>query len=187
MNQNAGFDRKFFSQNTLLIARELLGVTIRYRGCSGMIVETEAYRDDPASHAITRPQTGALLRTTCGRIYIFRIYGIHQCLNFTTEENGPGAVLIRALAPLEGIETMMMRRKTNRIANLCNGPAKLCQALAIDLSLQGREIGASFQLERLQSVPTFEIATSSRVGISRALDLEWRFYIKGNPFVSKFH
>jgi DNA-3-methyladenine glycosylase len=118
-----------------------LGKKLVHKNCSGIIVETEAYRDDPASHAVTRPKKGVMLRETFGRIYIYLIYGMHYCLNFTTEAQGPGAVLIRALEPLDGIEKMKARRKTDDLRNLTNGPGKLFQALALHPSLHFKRVG----------------------------------------------
>ncbi len=174
----------FFAQDTLKVARELLGVEMAYGDCRGVIVETEAYCGDPASHAVTRPNTGVLLRETFGCIYIYSIYGIHRCLNFTSDESGPGAVLIRALEPLRGIESMMARRGTERLRNLTSGPAKLVQALAVDPALHGQEIGRSIRLRRLWEVKEKDVAWGPRIGISKAQELPWRFWVKGNKHVS---
>src|SRR3989339_935802 len=122
----------FFAGDTITVAKELLGKVISVNGCTARIVETEAYGKDPASHAFTRTERSALMYDTYGHVYIYLIYGMYNCLNFTTETHGkPGAVLIRALEPLTEIETMQKRRKTNNLHNLCSGPGKLCQALNI--------------------------------------------------------
>lgn len=178
-------DQDFFAQNTLTVARELLGMKLQYNGCEGIIVETEAYRDDAASHAVTRPKKGAMLRETYGCIYIFFIYGMYHCLNFTTEKEGVGAVLIRAVQPLLGLEAMKERRQTNTIKNLTSGPGKLFQAFEFNSGVHGEQVGRSVFLQRYLKQSSFEIATSSRIGISKAVDLQWRFFIKGNDFVSK--
>ena len=101
---------EFFSRNTIEVAMDLLGKEIKYRGCAGIIVETEAYRDDLASHYVRKPKKGQILRNTFGHIYIFLIYGRYFCLNFTTEREGIGAVLIRAVEPTGRIEVMKQRR-----------------------------------------------------------------------------
>ena len=178
-------DQDFFAQNTLTVARELLGMKLHYNGCEGIIVETEAYRDDAASHAMTKPKKGAMLRETYGCIYIFFIYGMYHCLNFTTEKGGVGAVLIRAVQPLLGLEAMQERRQTNSIKNLTSGPGKLFQAFGFSSGVHGEQVGRSVFLQRYLKQSSFEIATSSRIGISKAVDLQWRFFIKGNDFVSK--
>ncbi len=175
----------FFARNTLTVARELLGVEMAYGDCRGVIVETEAYAGDPASHAFTRPRTGLMLRETFGCVYIYQIYGMHRCLNFTSDENGPGAVLIRALEPLEGIESMMARRGTDRLRNLTSGPAKLVQALAVDPAIHGQEVGRSIRLRRFWEIQGTEVATGRRIGISKAQELPWRFWVKGNAHVSR--
>ena len=178
-------DKEFFAQDTLSVASKLLGMKLQYNGCEGIIVETEAYRDDAASHAVTKPKKGAMLRETHGCIYIYFIYGMYHCLNFTTEEKGVGAVLIRAMQPLLGLEAMKERRQTNSIKNLTNGPGKLFQAFEFNPGIHGEQVGRSILLQRYLKQSSFEISTSSRVGISKALDLQWRFFIKGNDFVSK--
>ena len=178
-------DQDFFAQNTLTVARDLLGMKMHYNGCEGVIVETEAYRDDAASHAVTRPKKGAMLRETHGCIYIYFIYGMYHCLNFTTEKEGVGAVLIRAVQPLLGLAAMEQRRQTNLIKNLTTGPGKLFQAFAFDPGLHGEQVGRTIFLQRSLRPSSFEIATSSRIGISKAVALQWRFFIKGNDFVSK--
>lgn len=167
------------------MARHLLGSKLIYNGCEGIIVETEAYKDDPASHAVTKPRKGVMLRETYGKIYIFFIYGMYYCLNFTTEKDGVGAVLIRAVEPTAGIEQMKARRKTDKLVNLTNGPGKLFQAFDLSPDLHGEKIGERLKLERAFNPSEFEIAVGPRIGISRAVELPWRFFINGNKFVSK--
>lgn len=167
------------------MARHLLGSKLIYNGCEGIIVETEAYKDDPASHAVTKPRKGVMLRETYGKIYIFFIYGMYYCLNFTTEKDGVGAVLIRAVEPTAGIEQMKARRKTDKLVNLTNGPGKLFQAFDLSPDLHGEKIGERLKLERALNPSEFEIAVGPRIGISRAVELPWRFFINGNKFVSK--
>ena len=175
----------FFAQDTLTVAKSLLGMKLHYNGCEGVIVETEAYKDDAASHAVTRPNKGVMLRETYGCVYIYFIYGMYHCLNFTTEKDGVGAVLIRAVQPLLGLETMKQRRKTNLLKNITNGPGKLFQAFRFDVGLHGERVGRTILLQHYLNESSFEIASSSRIGISKAVDLQWRYFIKGNQFVSK--
>ncbi len=175
----------FFAGNTLTVARNLLGCLLVYQDCSGIIVETEAYRDDPASHAITRPKHGRMLYDTYGRIYIYFIYGMYHCLNFTTESQGVGAVLIRAVEPVDGIEAMQVRRKTGKRYNLTNGPGKLFQAFGIDAAHHGEEVGETIRVARSLSRHNVVVGQSARIGISKATDLPWRFFIKDNPYLSR--
>lgn len=178
-------NKNFFANNTVSVARALLGRRLIYGNCSGIIVETEAYREDEASHAVTRPNKGVMLRETFGCVYIYFIYGMYHCLNFTTEENGVGAVLIRAVEPLTGLEKMTARRKVDKIQNLTNGPGKLFNAFGFDPKHHSEEVGRSIKITENDSVPDFEIISGPRIGISKAVDLNWRFHIKGNKFVSK--
>jgi len=175
----------FFAGDTLSVARNLLGVTLQHNGCEGIIVETEAYRDDAASHAITKPIKGAMLRETYGCIYIFFIYGMYHCLNFTTEKDGVGAVLIRAVEPTKGIAKMKQRRRTERLRNLTNGPGKLFQAFGMKPEIHGEPVGQSIRLLTSSLQAEYEISSGPRIGISKATELDWRFYIKENKFVSK--
>jgi len=175
--------KDFFSRNTIEVAMDLLGKEIRYRGCSGIIVETEAYRDDQASHYVQRPNKGQMLKNTFGHIYVFLTYGMYFCLNFTTERDGIGAVLIRAVEPTRGIERMRHRRKMENILHLTNGPGKVGQAFDIGMTLHGKPIGSSLRI--FQGITSPPIERSLRVGISKARELEWRFFISGNPFVSR--
>lgn len=176
--------QSFFAGDTLDVARDLLGKTLAYRGCSGIIVETEAYKTDAASHALTRSKKGAPLRETYGRLYVYMIYGMYYCLNFTTERHGVGAVLIRAVEPVEGVPAMKRRRKTGVLKNLTSGPGKLCRAFGITGALHGELVGRSVRVLS-NGMPSPVIASSPRIGISKATDLEWRFFIPGNPYVSR--
>lgn len=177
--------REFFAPNTLSVARALLGTEIVYGGCRGRIVETEAYRDDPASHALTRPQKGRMLYDTYGQVYIYFIYGMHHCLNFTTEKDGVGAVLIRAVEPTAGLAEMQRRRHTTHPRELANGPGKLFQAFGFDPIHHGEAVGNTIQLRKALRNETLEIVQTRRIGISKATELPWRFCIKGSRFLSK--
>lgn len=174
----------FFARDTVTVAKELLGKIISVNGCRARIVETEAYGTDPASHAHTKTERSQLMYDTHGHVYVYLIYGMYYCLNFTSEKNQPGAVLIRAVEPLSGIGKMKKRRKTNDIYNLCSGPGKLCQALAIDKNLNGLPLGKIVTVYD-DGFKIGKIEKSSRIGIKDALDLQWRFFIRENEFVSK--
>src|SRR5215510_12661505 len=172
----------FFSRDTVTVARDLIGTRVVVGKCEARIVETEAYTTDAASHAVTRRHQSVIMQETFGHVYVYFIYGMYYCLNFTADQHGPGAVLIRAAEPLAGIDLMRARRKTDRVHQLASGPGKLCQALGIDLSFNHKRIGVQIKVKARESEPV--IATSTRVGISQAVDLHWRFFERGSPFVS---
>lgn len=173
----------FFNHDTVEVAKALLGKRIQKGAVGGIIVETEAYKDDPASHAAKETKRSRLMRYTQGKVYVYFIYGNHYCLNFTTEKNKSGAVLIRAVEPTNEIELMKKRRNTDDVFNLTNGPGKLCQAFDITKNQNGEDIGKSIKLFDIGKKP--EIKSSKRIGISKATDLDWRFYIADNKFISK--
>jgi len=184
----------FFARDTVKVAPDLLGkylVRLTDSGrIIGRIVEVEAYRgsDDPASHAFrgltprNRPMFG-----DPGHAYVYFTYGNHYCLNITTQKSGmPGAVLLRALEPVEGVNVMRRFRPNVPDSELTNGPGKLTKALAIDKSLNEQDMtirGPLFVADLGKG--DLEIWSSTRVGIREGLDRLWRFYIKGNPYVSK--
>ena len=180
--------QKFYNKSTVELAKALLGKYLVFGELRGKIVETEAYlyRDDPGCHA-SRGLTSrnAPMFGPAGRSYVYFIYGMYYCLNVVSGKTGEGeAVLIRALEPVLGIEVMQKRRGTTKLENLCNGPGKLTQAFGItgehnDLSL----INGELQIHGSREKPEIEI--SKRVGLSMGQDLELRFFIKGNRFVSK--
>ena len=154
------------------------------------IVEVEAYcgSDDPASHAFRglTPRNAPMFGDP-GHAYIYFTYGNHYCLNVTTQSSGtPGAVLFRAVQPVEGIDAMRFFRPNVLDSELTNGPGKLTKALAISKSLNEQDMtvkGPLFVTDRGKG--DFEIWCSTRVGIRSGLDRFWRFYINGNPYVSK--
>jgi len=154
------------------------------------IVETEAYhQEDPASHSFRgeTPRTAPMFQAG-GRLYVYFTYGMHYCLNIVVGPKGAGeAVLIRAGEPVEGIELMRANRGVKDLKNLASGPGKLAQALGIfDTSLSGKILDkSSISLEIGEPVDPKDIVAAARVGITKAVDLPWRFYIRGNPFVSK--
>jgi DNA-3-methyladenine glycosylase len=154
------------------------------------IVETEAYhQEDQASHSFhgNTPRTWPMFEAG-GRLYIYFTYGVHYCLNIAVGKKGVGeAVLIRAVEPLDGVEIMQQNRGIRDIKKLANGPGKLAQALGIkDTKLSGKILNkSSIYLETGLAVEPKDIIAAPRIGITRAIDLPWRFYIKDNPFVSK--
>lgn len=175
------------------VARELLGRDIVRRvgrqWIRARIVETEAYleKGDPAAHCHRGPTPRAkIMFEDPGVIYVYFIYGNYHMLNFVTEPSGcAGAVLIRAVEPLEGVKFMEKQRGVTG-KNLTNGPAKLVMAMAVDGSLNGKRLGLPhLAVTEGKPVAKKEIVTTTRVGISVATDLELRFYVKGNPYVSK--
>ncbi len=177
--------RSWFEEDAVALAPRLLGKVVRFNGCAGRIVETEAYMTDPASHAFKITKRSALMQETYGHWYVYFTYGMHHCLNVTTGNNSTGAVLIRALEPLEGIPEMELRRGTDKVLNLCSGPAKLCQALGISIKENGLPLSTNFGICDAPEVPRDEILTSPRIGISKATELPWRFYIRDNRFISR--
>lgn len=185
--------RSVFLGETTDVARRLLGcrlVRVHNRSRSaGIIVEVEAYRgeDDPASHAYGgMTERNRVMFGEEGHAYVYFTMGMHWCLNVTTEKVGKaGAVLIRAVEPMEGIDFMMKNRKMRRLVGLTDGPAKLTQALAIDGELNGEDMVSSPRLFLERGRTVRGVASSSRVGISRGVEFEWRFFDAGSKFVSK--
>ena len=187
--------REFFNRDTIVVAQELLGKTmvrvINNKIITGIIVETEAYiLDDAACHAF-RGQTTAnsALFGPAGYAYIYFIYGVYYCVNVVSysKKQGAGGILIRALEPTQGIDVMQVYRPADKIKNLTNGPGKLTQALAITKELYGHDITKKGDLFITQgvTVPEDLIYHTTRIGLSKAQETPWRFYIRNNPFVSK--
>nr|WP_298096265.1 DNA-3-methyladenine glycosylase [uncultured Shinella sp.] len=177
-------DESFFARDAVLVAAELLGACLLVDGIGGLIVETEAYRqDDAASHSF-RGQTpaNAAMFGEPGRVYVYRSYGLHWCLNFVCERGS--AVLIRALEPTDGLDEMMARRGVTAIRKLCAGPGNLCKALGVTGSMNGLSgLASPFSLS-----PPFEPVPSIsgvRIGISKAVDHPWRFAVRGSRYLSK--
>lgn len=187
-------DLNFYLQPTLKVAKNLLGkIVVRKIGkniLAGKIVETEAYigENDPACHAFGgMTPRNKIMYLQGGHAYVYFTYGMHYCFNVVTEREGfPSAVLIRAVEPIEGIELMKKLRQTKDIYNLTNGPAKFCQAFKIDKSLNGTSLlGDEIFIIESNDNLNLKIGRSSRIGIKSGLDKKWRFFIIGNPFVSK--
>jgi len=178
----------FYARDVMTVARELIGAVVRHGACAGLIVETEAYHErEPACHAFAglTPRTRTLFGEP-GRAYVYRSYGIHAMLNAVAEPVGVGAAaLIRALEPLEGIELMRARRGAERVEDLCSGPGKLTQALAIGFDLDGSDLRRGPVVIEPGGGPPPAVVASERIGITRAVELEWRFSAAGSRFVSR--
>ncbi|WCT75246.1 DNA-3-methyladenine glycosylase [Sphingomonas naphthae] len=168
------------------LARDLIGATLLLDGVGGIIVETEAYRaDDPASHSFAGPRARtAAMFGPVGHAYVYRIYGLHWCLNIVGGEAPGGAVLIRALEPTHGLDRMAERRGTGDPRLLCSGPGKLAQALGITAALDGAPLEAPpFAL--IPADGPADILTGPRIGISKAVEQPWRFGLAGSRYVSR--
>jgi DNA-3-methyladenine glycosylase len=180
----------FYARPGLEVARDLIGCVVTHEDCAGVIVETEAYHDsEPASHAFVglTPRTLTLFGPP-GRAYVYRSNGIHALLNAVCEPEGVGAgVLIRALEPLEGLDHMRARRGVDAVRQLCSGPGKLTQALGIGLHQNGADLsrGPVVFSPRRRAWRDVEISVDTRIGITRAAELPWRFCAAGSRFLSR--
>lgn len=184
--------KEFYSQKVEELANKLLGCELVHKTkdgiTAGIIVETESYHQtDEASHSYKgrSPRTEAMFGPG-GHAYIYFTYGMHWCFNVTAEAAGIGAgVLIRALEPTQGLELMAKRRNMTKVRNFCNGPAKLTQAMGITKGDYGKSLYKSNLYITAPKIEDFEIGLGPRIGISRAIDKPWRFWIKDNKFVSR--
>jgi DNA-3-methyladenine glycosylase len=184
--------RSFYDRSPATVARELLGKALLRKldgqWLGGWIVETEAYlsKGDLASHSARgRTRGNTAMFGPPGTLYVYPIHAKY-CMNAVTESDGTGsAVLIRALEPVWGIERMSQHRGTNQVQRLTRGPAMLCQALHVDRSLDGADLLSLDQIMiSNSSVDISRITTTTRVGISKSSELELRFFVDGNRFVS---
>ena len=179
--------QRFFARSVLAVAPELIGATLLFKGVGGVIVEVEAYHHtDPAAHSYRgRTERNAVMFGPPSFAYVYRSYGIHWCLNFVCEREGSAsAVLIRAIAPTDGIATMRRRRGIADERLLCSGPGRVCEALGITGAHNGLALDAPpFELRARTALP--EIAAGPRIGISKSVDVPWRFGMKGSRFLSK--
>ena len=180
----AGID---FGAPSEQVARCLIGSVLLIDGVGGRIVETEAYdRADPASHSFAGPTArNGVMFGAPGHAYVYLSHGIHWCLNFVCREPGHGAgVLIRALEPMAGLELMRERRGVAPLRQLCSGPGKLGQALGVTRALNGAGLAAPpFALTRAEG--KVEVVAGPRIGISKAVDVPWRFGLAGSPYLSR--
>jgi DNA-3-methyladenine glycosylase len=179
--------RAFFARSVHEVAPDLIGATFLFNGVGGLIVEVEAYHHtDPAAHSFRGPTPrNRIMFGPPGFAYVYRSYGIHSCVNFVCEEEGSAsAVLIRALEPTHGVAAMRRRRGLRDERALCSGPGKLCEALGITI------VHSELPLDQ----PPFalyartgkvDIAAGIRIGITKAVDLPWRYGLKGSKFLSK--
>lgn len=176
-----------FSQDSYKVAHQLIGVTFAVNGVGGVIVETEAYdQSEPASHTFVGPTTrNASMFGPPGCAYVYRSYGIHWCLNFVCQAEGHGAgVLIRAIEPVIGLQQILERRGVKNVRDLCSGPGKVGQALAIAHSYNGMPLSEP-PFELIPAGKSVDVVSGPRIGISRAVDLPWRFGLASSPFLSK--
>lgn len=182
------------TSDTLTIAKGLLGYRLVHESeegvTAGIIVETEAYLQyDPACHAYRKKSVrNAPMFGVPGTVYVYQIYGMHFCVNITTNKKDIGeAVLIRALEPIEGIPLMETRRNTTILKNLCSGPGKLVQAMGIHKGMNDWHVldGDLKLLPPVNDYSNADIITTTRIGITQGAELPYRFYLKGSPFISK--
>ena len=170
--------QEFFERDTLCVAKDLLGAVLcRKIGDvvkKGIIVETEAYtQEDPSCHAYRRTKRSEAMFKDAGLSYVYFTYGMHYCMNIVTEPKERGCVvLIRALEPVCGLDNT-------------NGPAKLCKQMQITRELNEVDLTSSDVLWIEEGTSPEEIVTTTRIGITKAVDYPWRFYIKGNKWVSR--
>ncbi|MFN4117901.1 DNA-3-methyladenine glycosylase [Acidovorax sp.] len=185
-----------FSAPADVVARRLIGVTLLVDGVGGVIVETEAYdQTDPASHTFGGPTArNAAMFGPPGRAYVYRSYGLHWCINTVCREAGHGAgVLLRALEPTHGIDMQQVRRGLQDVRLLCAGPGRLAQALGIDASFNGLPLDQPpFALLEPGAAATaaagdgpLEVVAGPRIGISKAVDVPWRFGLRGSRYLSR--
>ena len=179
--------RSFFDRSVHEVAPDLIGTTLLVDGVGGIIVEVEAYHHtEPAAHSFRGPTPrNSVMFGPPGFSYVYRSYGIHWCLNFVCEEEGSAsAVLIRALEPTHGLAAMRRRRGLDDERALCSGPGKLCEALGVtiahsELPLDRPPIALHARIGKP------DIVAGVRIGITKAVDLPWRYGLKGSKFLSK--
>jgi DNA-3-methyladenine glycosylase len=187
-------DRSVLNDDAVSAARRLLGAELTRELPGGTarlrIVETEAYdQTDAASHSYSgrTPRTDVMFGPA-RHLYVYFTYGMHYCMNVVVGPEGYGAaVLIRAVEPVtRSDEIILQQQRLKNGVELTNGPAKLCQALAVDRIMNGHDLAqAPLQLVMSDAIPDETVITTTRVGISKARDEPWRFYIRGNPYVSR--
>jgi DNA-3-methyladenine glycosylase len=181
--------RSFYRRPSTVVAPELLGKVLVHGARSGRIVEVEAYRrDDPASHAHPGPtRRNATMFGAPGHLYVYFSYGMHWCANAVTGDRDGEAVLLRALAPLTGLEAMRADRPAaRRDRELCSGPARLTQAMGIDGSDDGADlVSGPIRIVDDGVPPPAERGVSRRIGITKARDQPWRWFLVGDPNVSR--
>lgn len=182
---------EWFAEDAVTLAPKLLGKIVRRGECAGIIVETEAYKQDAASHAFRITPRSKIMQDTYGHWYLYFTYGMHFCANVTTNKDGVGGVLIRAVEPIEGLEKMQERRIHGKAIPpfketlLCSGPARFCQAFGITSAENGLPMAPEFGIYDAPELAPERIGTSGRIGIRQGTELPWRFFIKDNAYVSR--
>jgi DNA-3-methyladenine glycosylase len=179
--------RAFFGRSVLEVAPDLIGATLLVNGVGGIIVEVEAYHHtEPAAHSYRGPTPrNQVMFGPPGFAYVYRSYGIHWCVNFVCEKSGSAsAVLIRALEPTHGIAAMRRRRHLDDERALCSGPGKLTEALGITIAHNGLPLDAPpYALHARTEKPEF--VSGVRIGLTKAVELPWRYGLRGSKFLSK--
>ena len=179
--------RAFFDRSVHEVAPDLIGATLLVDGVGGIIVEVEAYHHtDPAAHSYRGPTPrNSVMFGPPGFTYVYRSYGIHWCVNFVCEKAGSAsAVLIRALEPTHGIPAMRRRRGLQDERSLCSGPGKLTEALGITKAHSGLALDAP-PIALYARAAKLDVVTGVRIGITKAIDLPWRYGLRGSKFLSK--
>lgn len=180
-------NQRFFARSVHAVAPDLIGATMLVDGVGGIIVEVEAYHHtDVAAHSYRgpTPRNGVMFGPP-GFAYVYRSYGIHWCVNMVCEAEGSAsAVLIRAIEPTHGLAAMRRRRGLGDEQMLCSGPGKLCEAMNISIKHNGLSLLAPpFAFHARPKKP--EIVAGIRIGITKAVELPWRYGLKGSRFLSK--
>lgn len=179
--------KKFFARSVHEVAPDLIGATLLVDGVGGIIVEVEAYhQSEPAAHSFNGPTPRTMVMFgPPGYLYVYRSYGIHWCMNFVCEKEGSAsAVLIRAIEPTHGIAAMRRRRGQQDERMLCSGPGKVCEALAVSNNHNTLALDAPpIALYARQRKP--DIVAGIRIGITKAVELPWRYGLRGSRFLSK--
>ncbi len=191
----ARLPRRFYRRPAPVVARELIGHVVVRRDEMGIlrrarIVETEAYGpDDPASHAFGgETRRNRVMFGPSGHLYVYFTYGMHWCMNVVTGEAREGsAVLLRAAEPLAGLDAMRRARRTTRDRDLCRGPARLAQAFGVDGSFDGADLcrGTLLWVSARTPPPRRSIVSGPRIGVTRGVDLPWRFSERDSVWVSR--
>jgi DNA-3-methyladenine glycosylase len=185
--KSQGLTQSFFARSVHEVAPDLIGATFLVDGVGGPIIEVEAYHHtDPAAHSYGGPTArNAVMFGPPGHVYVYRSYGIHWCVNFVCEAEGSAsAVLIRALMPAVGLAAMRHRRGVSDERLLCAGPGRLCQALAITSAYNGAALDKAPFTLFARTAPA-EVIAGPRIGISKAIDLPWRYGLAGSWFLTR--
>jgi DNA-3-methyladenine glycosylase len=179
--------KAFFNRSVLKVAPDLIGATFLVDGVGGIIVEVEAYHHtEPAAHSYNGlTPRNAVMFGPAGFAYVYRSYGIHWCVNFVCEKAGSAsAVLIRALEPTQGIPAMRRRRRLHDERSLCSGPGKLTEALSITHAHNGLALDVP-PIALYARSGKVDVVAGGRIGLTKAVDLPWRYGLKGSKFLSR--